>query len=75
LSRADAVGDDRVRGFYPSLYLSLGRSYEDLGERDEARRHYDLAAWHTGDLPADGYGAMIRRGIAGGQRRTESTEG
>jgi len=33
LSNADAVGDDRVREFYPSLYLNLGKAHEDLGTR------------------------------------------
>jgi hypothetical protein len=28
LSCADLVNDERVRDFYPSLYLSLGRAYE-----------------------------------------------
>src|SRR5690349_3606961 len=31
---ADAVGDDRICDFYPSLYLNLGRSYEVLGDND-----------------------------------------
>jgi hypothetical protein len=44
LARADAVGDDRVRSFYPSLYLNLGCSHEVLGDQPEARRYYQLAA-------------------------------
>jgi len=44
LLRADAVGDDRVRSFYPSLYLNLGQSHERLGNQTEARRYYALAA-------------------------------
>ena len=44
LSRANAVGDDRVIGFFPSLYLNMGRSYETLGNQTEAQRYYDLAA-------------------------------
>lgn len=44
LACADAVGDDRVEGFYPSLYLSMGYSYELLGTRVEAERYYALAA-------------------------------
>jgi len=66
LDRADAVGDDRVRGFYPSLYLNMGKAYEDVGARDDARRYYTRAAESIGDLADDGYGAMVRCGIAAG---------
>jgi len=31
-------GDDRVRGYYPSLDLNLGTSYEDVGARADAHR-------------------------------------
>lgn len=44
LNRAQAVKDERVENFYPSLYLNLGRSYEILGNQAEAQRYYDLAA-------------------------------
>lgn len=44
LVRADAVGDERVLSFYPSLYLNLGHAYETLGNLAEARRYYELAA-------------------------------
>ena len=44
LEHADAVKDERVKDFYPSLYLSLGRSYELTGNPREAQRYYDLAA-------------------------------
>jgi tetratricopeptide (TPR) repeat protein len=44
LNRADAVGDDRVQSFYPSLYLNMGRAQELLGNQAEARRYYALAA-------------------------------
>ena len=44
LTHADAVKDDRVKEFYPSLYLNMGRSYELLGNPGEAKRYYDLAA-------------------------------
>jgi hypothetical protein len=48
LARANAVarveGDERVRSFYPSLYLNLGRSYEVLGNEAEAQKYYALAA-------------------------------
>ena len=72
LRRADASGDERVGSFYPSLYLNLGRSYELIGDSAAARRYYDLAAESANNLPADGYGAMVRRGIGAGQRRVEA---
>ncbi|MGO4418780.1 hypothetical protein AB4Z54_08470 [Streptomyces sp. MCAF7] len=33
LDRADAVGDDRVRGFYASLHLNMGQAYRTLVAR------------------------------------------
>jgi tetratricopeptide (TPR) repeat protein len=44
LEHANAVKDERVDEFYPSLYLNLGLSHEVLGNRKEAKRFYDLAA-------------------------------
>ena len=44
LIRANAVNDERVKAFYPSLYVNMGKSYELLGNLEEARRYYDLAA-------------------------------
>jgi len=44
LKHADAVGDERVREFYPSLYLNLGKSHEALDNQLEAQRYFNLAA-------------------------------
>jgi len=44
LEHADAGNDEQVKDFYPSLYLSLGRSHELIGNQAEAQRYYDLAA-------------------------------
>lgn len=44
LERAAAVNDERVKDFYPSLYLNLGNSYEVMGNQEEAQRYYSLAA-------------------------------
>lgn len=43
LTHADAVGDESVRAFYPSLYWNMGHSYERSGNLEEARRYYELA--------------------------------
>ena len=75
LNRANAVGDDRVLGFYSSLYLNLGHSYETLGALAEARRHYQMAADRLDDVPEGPYKDMMRRGIARRFKRTESDEG
>ena len=73
LSNADSVGDDRVQEFYPSLYLNLGKSHEDLGNIDDARRFYTLAAERVDCLPESPYGAIVRRGVMDGLKRTESS--
>jgi len=44
LERADAAKDERIREFYPSLYLNMGRSYELLGNQTEAQKYFNLAA-------------------------------
>ena len=44
LDRANAVADERVQGFYGSLYLTLGYSYELVGDLAAAQHYYALAA-------------------------------
>jgi tetratricopeptide (TPR) repeat protein len=44
LEHANAIHDERVKEFYPSLYLNLGQSHEILGNQAEAQRYYNLAA-------------------------------
>lgn len=44
LDRADAVGDNRVASFYPSLYVNLGHAHEALGNQAQAAHYYKLAA-------------------------------
>jgi len=44
LERADSSQNSAVLDFYPSLYLNMGHSYELMGNLNEARRYYDLAA-------------------------------
>lgn len=68
LDRADAVGDDRVRGFYASLHVNMGSAYQALGAVDRAREHFVRAAAHIGDVPAGPYADWTRFGIADGLR-------
>ena len=44
LKHADAIKNERVKDFYPSLYVNLGHSYEALGDQVNAQRYYQLAA-------------------------------
>jgi hypothetical protein len=70
LTNADAVGDDRIQDFYPSLYLNLGKSHEDLGNLKDARRFYALAAERIGGLPETPLTDTVRRGVMNGLQRT-----
>jgi tetratricopeptide (TPR) repeat protein len=69
LKRAQAAGGKRVRDFYPSLYLNLGYSYEQLGERAKASHFYELAEKSAAEVPGDRYGNIVRDGIAQARQR------
>lgn len=60
LHAADAVGDERVRGFYPSLYANLGEVNLRLGNLAQAREYISRANEVQQVLPDDGYGRLIR---------------
>jgi hypothetical protein len=70
LDRADRVGDERVRGFYPSLHLNMARAYEELGDRDAASKHFRDAAACLENAPAGPYRDGIRFAVAAGLRST-----
>ncbi len=73
LAAADEVTDERaqryhsslsVAGFYPSLHLNLADVYRRLGEHEKAREHIGRAQAAVDALTDDGYGRMVRQGIA-----------
>lgn len=73
---AERVGDGSVTEFLPSLYLNLGKSHEDLGNLEEARRAYAYAAEKLPSIPAGPYRDIIQGGIEKGlQRVAHSTSG
>ena len=69
LNYADKVGDARVAAFYPSLYLNLGKAHEDLGNKEEARKYYQLAAEKLSILPEGNYGDIVKQGVSDGLKR------
>jgi hypothetical protein len=82
LQHADAVRDDRVTSFYPSLYLNLAVAYEELSHADEdyksvrrARELFARAAETAVDLPAGPYAEMVRSGSSAGLRRADAILG
>lgn len=66
--RPDGAGFDGgaldVRGFAASLQLNVADAYRRLGDVASARRHGELARVACADLDDDGYGRMIRAGVA-----------
>jgi len=53
-----------VAGLYPSLHLNLSECYRKLGDLDRAREHLRHAQDTVGALGDDGYGRMIKDGLA-----------
>ncbi len=68
---AHRVGDGSVTEFIPSLYLNLGKSYEDLGNIDEARCNYEWAAAKLPCIPIGAYRDIIEDGIRRALQRVE----
>jgi len=64
LDHANAASEDQLRGFYPSLYLNMGKAYEDFGDLQEAKRFYELAAGVLASVPDGPYGSLVRDAIA-----------
>lgn len=60
LHAANAVGDEHVHTFYPSLYANLSEVYLRLGDHTKAREYIDKARQTTHVLLDDGYGRMIQ---------------
>jgi len=69
LQIALTIAEDDVKASYPSLYLNVGKCYEDLGNKAEALNNYTKAQEYSSFLTADGYGNMIRAGIEKGLLR------
>ena len=71
LNFALKINDENMKGTYPSLYLNIGKCYEDLNDFESARENYELALSFTTFLADDGYGKMIKGGIMNGIDRVK----
>jgi hypothetical protein len=64
-----AIGIPSVSGMAPSLHLNLGDGYLRQGRLPDAAEQLALAEGSLDELGSDGYGDLLRRGVAGlGQR-------
>lgn len=70
LDHANGIPDDRVREFYPSLYLNMGKAHEDLGNREAAKRFYQTAKKLLDSLPKGRYSAIVREAVERALLRT-----
>jgi hypothetical protein len=68
-----AVGIPDAAGLAPSLHLNLGDGYLRQGRRSDAAAQLQLGLAAAGTLADDGYGRMIREGLAGLQERIAAT--
>jgi hypothetical protein len=75
LARAALVDQDRVRAFYPSLYLNLAHSLEKVGRTLEACELYSTAATRLEGQPDTPYTRLVWSGIVAGRQRVCSTVG
>ena len=71
LTQALSIDGDFVNGTLPSLYLNIGKCYEDLGNFTLAKENYLKGEAHIRFLENDGYGNMIKSGIAAGLARID----
>lgn len=63
LERAQKVDLEKVRGFYPSLYLNVGHSYELMEDFEKAKANYEKAVSGFEELTDDAYGSMVKDAV------------
>jgi tetratricopeptide (TPR) repeat protein len=69
LKHALNINDKTIKETLPSLYLNIGKCYEDLDDLDSAKNNYRAALSFMSFLPDNGYGNMIKAGITNGLDR------
>lgn len=66
--------DEAVKSNFPSLYLNIAKCYEEMKDFKNAKANYLLAFSFSNSLPIDGYGRMIKSGIASGIERISKAD-
>jgi hypothetical protein len=67
------VGIERAAAMAPSLHLNLGDGYLRQGRLPDAAEQLALAERSLDELGSDGYGDLLRRGVAGlGERLSDA---
>jgi len=69
LKHALLIGEDNVKSVLPSLYLNIGKCYEDLNDPINAKMYYEKAFFFAEYPPENEYGCMIKSGIVRGMER------
>ncbi|GAB3491222.1 hypothetical protein GCM10027341_03930 [Spirosoma knui] len=69
LQLALQIQDATITASYPSLYLNVGKGYEELGDIEQAKSNYQQAFSYIHHLSDDGYGKMIKQGIESALKR------
>jgi tetratricopeptide (TPR) repeat protein len=64
LGAAGSLTGTGAKEYHPSLHLNLAENYRKLGDWDAAREHLAQATEFARALTENGYGNVIRRGIA-----------
>lgn len=72
LNYAKKVNDESVYVFLPSLYLNIGKSYEELGNKDEAKKSYQSGFDSLYFLPRGDYSDMVKNAIERGIKRVSN---
>jgi hypothetical protein len=69
LGFAKEVSGEEIKSMYPSLYLNIGKCFEDLNNAQKAKENYHQAFAQSTVLPSEGYGKMIKEAIMAGLKR------
>jgi hypothetical protein len=71
LHHAELAADANLSAYLPSLFLNVGKSFEDLDDAGRALEFYRKADTASAALGNDPYGDMIRFGIRNALKRME----